>query len=794
MNNTNNSFSIFLNIVLGLLLIGSIIFSYFFGNFGGISIKELNDNYIVKGELVFQDLPENVQKKYMNRDTFSVKNSSNETIKKAFDDEGNPLVIEAEDAEDFNEIVKSLQERIVFLEKENIFLVNDKEELLKIVEHEKSKNNSDQKSLLSSNLEKINEAEQQHYENISTLTLKINDLQRENIRLAQQINGKNDLAKIKIDELEITLKEQQKRFLEDKNQALELEKSKYANLENEKISLQQQLDILRQKIESHKNDYVMLLGKKDQIIADLQNKINQLMLEKHNMLTKNSQSVLEMEKRNSIKLKEFDDIIKNNSAEKEAIKTGYLNKIAKIEDMYKKKIDEQNKKLENFAQKLDEYKQNSAEILRKNEVASSTKEKEYNNKISSYNKIVENLNITNKTLEEENKSLLKKIKEQETLVFQNQGQMSQLQDKINQYNKTVENLNIKIKTFEEENKSLFEENKKQKTLVTQGQDQILQLQDKINTLDKNDRNLDIEIDEKVKANEEKHNENYKILNEKIANMEKNLKSKESEQSKILAKLNNEKAELIKEINIANKENDEKYKYITTLKDNIVQMSKEKENLKLSENEQLAKIKKSFDSLKNDVNQQEEAYSNIIANLKKELSLKNLELNKRVKDVEKLKKYENEIASLNKKLKDTEMKIVKKESIPPLTQSKKLVQVDSIECDDMNSGNFKISSTCKVKVDKFLGKYSDEDFFEIIPIVGTGGFASLNLIKRKSKLGIEDAEIERLTGLANLGLGKHRAKEAGWLLREKFGDDVKISYTVYNIEAQNKRGFVIRVYK
>jgi len=106
----------------------------------------------------------------------------------------------------------------------------------------------------------------------------------------------------------------------------------------------------------------------------------------------------------------------------------------------------------------------------------------------------------------------------------------------------------------------------------------------------------------------------------------------------------------------------------------------------------------------------------------------------------------------------------------------------------------ISSTCKAKVDKFLNQYNENDFFEIIPIVGTGGFASLNLIKRKSKLGIADGEIERLTGLANLGLGKHRAKEAGWLIKEKFGNNAKISYTVYNIEAQNKRGFVIRVYK
>lgn len=742
MSSNNNSFSIFLNIILGLLFAGSVVFAYFFGNFGGISIKELNDNYLPKEELTFQKLPKNVQKKYIQRDTLTQKNNPNDYIKKAFDDEGNPLSIEAESADDYNKIVDSLQKRIIFLEKENIFLSNDKEELLKIVEHEKSKNNTVEKSLLSSNLEKINEAEQQHYKNISQLTIKINDLQRENIRLSQQINGKNDIAKIKIEKLEKLLEDQKNESLVNQKNALKSVELKYANLENEKKSLQAQLNILREDIETQKTSSVMSIGKKDQKIESLQNKINQLMMEKYDILTKNSQSILAMEKRNSKKLQEFNDIIKNSSSEKEAIKIAYLKTIEKIENKYENKIKEQQNKIDSIALEHKREKQNSLTVLSNNE------------------------ELLKKKQDENNKKLNKQIE-------------------------LVEDLNKKIKTIDGEKKNLLLSLDKQTKLNNLREDKILQLEDKIKNLDKNERNLDAQIDEIVKINEEKHNTNYKILNEKIAILEQNMKLKQSSSSKVLAALSNEKSDLIDKLNKIRNENKEQKQQLAEFKNKISKILEEKKILELSENEKLTNIRKSFESLQKDVLKQEKEYNVIIVNLEKQIASKNSELDERAKDKEKLGKYLKEITSLKKMLKEVNINLAKTKAI---SSSKKLVKIDSVECDDMNSGNFKISSTCKAKVDEFLGKYSTNDFFEIIPIVGTGGFASLNLIKRKSKLGISDEEIERLTNLSNLGLGKHRAKEAGWLIREKFGDNTKISYTVYNIEAQNKRGFVIRVYR
>lgn len=158
----------------------------------------------------------------------------------------------------------------------------------------------------------------------------------------------------------------------------------------------------------------------------------------------------------------------------------------------------------------------------------------------------------------------------------------------------------------------------------------------------------------------------------------------------------------------------------------------------------------------------------------------------------LNKYKNKIASLEKSLKSTKEELSVKSKTPET--KRKLVVADSVECDDMNFGNSILSTTCKNKVDKFLSSNGDTNYFEIIPIIDTGGFKTLKLIKSKSNLGIADSEIDRLSDLANLGLGKYRAKEAGVYLDEKLGEFAKISYAVYNVEAENKRGFVIRAYK
>ncbi|MCD8477501.1 MAG: hypothetical protein LRY68_06020 [Sulfurospirillum sp.] len=124
---------------------------------------------------------------------------------------------------------------------------------------------------------------------------------------------------------------------------------------------------------------------------------------------------------------------------------------------------------------------------------------------------------------------------------------------------------------------------------------------------------------------------------------------------------------------------------------------------------------------------------------------------------------------------------------------KLRYVDQISCADMGTGVNALSVTCKNNVQAFLAKYDRSYFFEITPIVDNGGFASLQMIKAK-KVGIEESEIDRISTLANIGLGKARAKAGGELVENYLGEGAKISYALSNIEQAKARGFQIKVYR
>jgi hypothetical protein len=702
-----NSFSLFLNIVLGLLFVGSVLFSYFFGNFGGISLKELNNQYIEKNSLKFEDLPKNIQNRYISKNRLKTyTNKSDDNLPKLFDDDGNPLNIEIKSEDDFYKILQSLQKKILFLEQENLSLSNDKEELLEIVKEEKAKNKQNQKLLLSSNLEKINEAEKQHFKNISTLTAKINDLQRENIRLTQQLNGKEDKLSLEVEKLKKELKKQQEEQKKSESELLKTQKAKFDTLVIENKELLKNIDLLKEKLKTSTSEYETIKIKLDKTISSLQDKINNLILEKNRLLTDKTKEILEIEEKNSKKLQEFKNIIKNNNIEKDEIKQKYKQTIAKIEEKYKNKIENINNQ--------------------KREVEASLKEvqKKLNNEI-------------------------------------------QNNSKINNEIQLLKSKNIEIKT-ELQNKK----------------DEILQLEDKIEALSKKEIDVNKKVEELVKTNEKKHNKNYKILNDKIAKYETDIADIEKANRKNIEILSSQKDDLMKKIAKYEDEIDKKDKDLKTANQELKTLKQKAEKLALNENDKLKDLKKSFEELQTSVQQREKEYEKIIKNLKLKIAEKDEELLAWKKDKEKLRSYILEITALKKSLKELSNK----------TKSKKLSLLDSIECDDMNSGNFKISSTCKKKVDKFLSKFSKDNFFEVIPIMGNGGFASLNKVKKNKQLGIPDKEIKRLTDLANIGLGRYRAKEGGWLIREKFGDDVKISYTVYSIEAKNKRGFIIRAYK
>lgn len=104
-----------------------------------------------------------------------------------------------------------------------------------------------------------------------------------------------------------------------------------------------------------------------------------------------------------------------------------------------------------------------------------------------------------------------------------------------------------------------------------------------------------------------------------------------------------------------------------------------------------------------------------------------------------------------------------------------------------------------EVQTFLSRYDNSYFFEVTPIVDNGGFASLKLIKSK-KVGVEDSEIDRITGLANIGLGKARAKAGGDLVGRHTSERVpklaillqilsKIKLVVSKLKCTNNHAFI-----
>lgn len=763
--NKNNFFSFFLNTILGLLFAGSLVFSYFFGNFGGISLKELKSNYTLKESLKFSDLSESVQSKYIDRQKLNDAKRLDSSVAKAFDSEGNPLEIMTEDTNDLKDILKSLQDRVVFLERENTITANDKDELLKIIEYEKSKNDSTQKSLLSGNLEKINEAEQQHYKNISELTVKINDLQRENIKLLQIIDGKKESVQSEVENLQLQLEKQKTKAIEQKTALLKGENIKFSTIYDEKESFARKIKALESDLAMAREKEILKVGQKDQEIGRLQDKINEYNLQKNSLLRKNSENILSIEKANTKKLEEFNDVVSNYKTDKENLKNEYKNELDNVKEKYAKTLTAQKSKTEELMQKLRMMEQNSANIVNENQQELALKKsnlaKEANALQNKYNDEVKKLFDINKELVDQVNSLKSKEKSLTADVLSSKEAMA-----------------LEI-------------------------DKSLQLQDKINALEKKDRNIDQSVDEIVRANEEKHNKNYKILNEKVASLqmkytsfqdltEKKLKQREDSQSSALEGLKKDKMTLELEHEKLLKERTDQDKKIVALNNELTSLGKAKKELELNENEKLTQIRDSFKEIQISFALREEEYKQTINDLRSEVIVKNNEIQSKNKNNTEFNRYKSKIASLEKSLNSTKEELSAKAKTPET--KRKLVMVDSVECDDMNFGNTKLSSTCKSNVEKFLSKNDASNYFEIIPIIDTGGFTTLKLIKSKSKLGIADSEIDRLSNLANLGLGKSRAKEAGVYLESKLGEFAKISYAVYNVEAEDKRGFVIRAYK
>ena len=354
--------------------------------------------------------------------------------------------------------------------------------------------------------------------------------------------------------------------------------------------------------------------------------------------------------------------------------------------------------------------------------------------------------LENANKKAESKAKLKSINSE--LNATNKELVAKLEKEKKGFEKEVEKILAMHKTeFDKLKNQLEKERQDTERNVTELKGKIYELEDQISKKDSSlkiaetkvvDLNESLSIQKELLADEiaasKKNIQNYKILNNKITTLvENNIK--------------------------ADKENKEQ---IDALKKLLTQKDAE-----------LATLKKQMQDGAKDLSDTKE-------NLAKTSSQKNIAKG----EVAQILTKNEELMSENENLK----KIIQlnfKAEVP-----KKVVFIASVECSDMSAGSDRPTQVCKNKVSDFLQSYNSNYYFEITPIVSRGNFIATS----KAAKVIPQDELEKINSYANFGIGKERAKVAGEMIKDEFGDFSRISYSNDIITSQDKQRFIIKVYR
>jgi len=273
------------------------------------------------------------------------------------------------------------------------------------------------------------------------------------------------------------------------------------------------------------------------------------------------------------------------------------------------------------------------------------------------------------------------------------------------------------------------------------------------------------------------------LEDQISKKDSSLKSAEAKVVDLNESLNIQKELLADEI-AASKKNIQNYKIlnnkITTLVENNIKADKENKEQLDALNELLTQKEVELATLKKQMQDGAKDLSDTKENLAKTSSQKNIAKG----EVAQILTKNEELMSENENLK----KIIQlnfRAEVP-----KKVVFIASVECSDMSAGSDRPTQVCKNKVSDFLQSYNSNYYFEITPIVSRGNFIATS----KAAKVIPQDELEKIDSYANFGIGKERAKVAGEMIKDEFGDFSRISYSNDIITSQDKQGFIIKVYR
>ena len=273
------------------------------------------------------------------------------------------------------------------------------------------------------------------------------------------------------------------------------------------------------------------------------------------------------------------------------------------------------------------------------------------------------------------------------------------------------------------------------------------------------------------------------LEDQVSKKDSLLKSAEAKVVDLNESLNIQKELLADEI-AASKKNIQNYKIlnnkITTLVENNIKADKENKEQIDALNKLLTQKDAELATLKKQMQDGAKDLSDTKENLAKTSTQKNVAKG----EVAQILTKNEELMSENENLK----KIIQlnfKAEVP-----KKVVFIASVECSDMSAGSDKPTQVCKNKVSDFLQSYNSNYYFEITPIVSRGNFIATS----KAAKVIPQDELEKINSYANFGIGKERAKVAGEMIKDEFGDFSRISYSNEIITSQDKQGFIIKVYR
>ncbi|MDD3342672.1 MAG: hypothetical protein PHR87_03765 [Sulfurospirillaceae bacterium] len=640
MHKNSISFSQLINIALGFIIVVGSYISYRYGNFGGVSLNELKMSYINKNDVKFRDLPANIQTNFIDKNAIIEQSKDASLFEDVYlDEQGNPIPEADITQRDLKRMVQKLQKTLLFLQHDNMLMSNEKNDLLKRIDELKSEHEEEKNTLANKNLEKINEAEQQHYKNISDLTMKINDLQKENVVISQRANIESNTLKNQIEELKAQMNDEQEKKRDAIKKAREEEQFKLVDYKDKIKLLTDQIALLNDQIKTNNESSNSALSRKIDEIAKLKDDITQASNDKNAILTKNAQSMVELERKHGEEIAKYTKTIELLKADTEKLIAANRADLAKMDEENTQKILQEQEKTKAANSELASAKKHIDALMLENE-------KDFN-KFRTYledeKKLNKELNIANKQLEA-------------------------------MVDATEQKLNGVILSLNE--------------TVAKKEANIKDLSQQIAILESQKLNFDAEVKKKIEENDRIHNKNYKIFNEKIAGFEASKREMISKLDKQLSEYKNATKENydkmqfhINELTRGNtdlkQKIDAKEKEVQTLNAQLLALNAAHEKAKIAQEEKLSDVRSAFNALQADVKQKDIENLGKINTFEKELKAKEMAL-AAFKKEETLK-----IASFDKESRDKELQLTtvkdelgrKEEAIKILTTKIKTLETN-----------------------------------------------------------------------------------------------------------------------